>query len=79
MMPCAYRELLGIDCPFCGGQRSLFLLLQGRLRESFLLFPALLPLAVTPLFIGHKRALRVMLVIDMVIIVGSWLLRLWLH
>lgn len=78
MMPCAYRELFGIDCPFCGGQRSLVLLLQGRLLESFLLFPALIPLAVTPFFIRYKRALRVMLLADLVIVVGSWLLRLWL-
>ena len=78
-MPCAYRELLGIDCPFCGGQRSVLLLLQGRFRESFVLFPALLPLAVTPLFIGRKRALRVMLWLDLVVVTGSWLIRLFLN
>ncbi len=78
-MPCAYRELLGIDCPFCGGQRSVLLLLQGRFRESFLLFPALLPLAVTPLFIGRKRALRVMLWLDLAAVTGSWLIRLLLN
>lgn len=77
-MPCAYRDFFGIDCPFCGSQRSLLLLLQGRFRESFLLFPALLPLAVTPLFIGRKRALRVMLWLDLVVVIGSWLVRLCL-
>ncbi|MCC8063257.1 MAG: DUF2752 domain-containing protein [Rikenellaceae bacterium] len=78
-MPCAYRELLGIDCPFCGGQRSVLLLLQGRFRESFLLFPALLPLAVTPLFIRRKRTLRVMLWLDLAVVTGSWLIRLFLN
>lgn len=78
-MPCAYRELLGIDCPFCGGQRSVLLLLQGRFQESFVLFPALLPLAVTPLFVGHKRVLRVMLWLDLVVVTGSWLIRLFLN
>lgn len=77
-MPCAYREFFGMDCPFCGGQRSVLLLLQGRFRESFLLFPALVPLAATLLFIGRKRVLRVMLWLDLVLIVGSWLIRLFL-
>lgn len=76
-MPCAYRQWLGFDCPFCGGQRAALLLLQGRFRESFLLFPALLPLAATPLFIG-TRVLRGVLWFDLAIVVGSWLLRLWL-
>lgn len=77
-MPCAYREFFGMDCPFCGGQRSVLLLLQGRFRESFLLFPALVPLAATLFFIGRKRVLRVMLWLDLVLIVGSWLIRLFL-
>lgn len=77
-MPCAYREFYGMDCPFCGGQRSALLLLQGRFRESFLLFPALIPLAATLFFIGRKRVLRVMLWLDLVLIVGSWLIRLFL-
>lgn len=77
-MPCGYKQYLGFDCPFCGAQRAALLLLQGRFRESFLLFPALLPLAATLLFVGCKRALRVMLWADLAIVVGSWLLRLWL-
>lgn len=77
-MPCGYKRYLGFDCPFCGSQRSVLLLLQGRFRESFLLFPALLPLALTPIFIGRKRVLRVMLWLDLAIVIGSWLLRLWL-
>lgn len=77
-MPCAYREFFGMDCPFCGGQRSVLLLLQGRFRESFLLFPALVPLAATLFFIGRKRVLRVMLWLDLALIVGSWLIRLFL-
>ena len=71
-MPCAYRQLFGFDCPFCGAQ----LLLQGRLRESLLLFPALLPLAATMLLIRHPRLLRIMLWVDVAILLGSWLIRL---
>lgn len=75
-MPCAYRQLFGFDCPFCGAQRSLQFLLQGRLRESLLLFPALLPLAATMLLIRHLRLLRIMLWVDVAILLGSWLIRL---
>ena len=75
-MPCAYRQLFGFDCPFCGAQRSRQLLLQGRLRESLLLFPALLPLGATMLLIRHPRLLRIMLWVDVAILLGSWLIRL---
>ncbi|MCH5305411.1 MAG: DUF2752 domain-containing protein [Rikenella sp.] len=76
LMPCAYRQLLGIDCPFCGAQRSALLLLQGRFTESFRLFPALVPIAVTPLFARCKKVLPILLGIDAAIVVGSWLLRM---
>ena len=32
-----------MDCPGCGIQRSISLLLQGKLVDSFLMYPALLP------------------------------------
>lgn len=75
-MPCAYRQLLGVDCPFCGAQRAFLLLLQGRLGESWRLFPALAPLMVTPLFLRRRRLLRVMLWVDAAILLGSWVFRL---
>lgn len=78
-MPCAYRQLFGFDCPFCGAQRATLLLLQGRFWESFQLFPALLPMGATLLVIRHRRLLRIMLWVDLAILLGSWLLRLILN
>ena len=43
MLPCAYKELFGIDCPACGGQRSFSLLMEGNFLESFLMYPPLIP------------------------------------
>jgi hypothetical protein len=43
LFPCAYKQLFGIDCPMCGFQRSLLLLLRGNFRESFFMYPALVP------------------------------------
>lgn len=44
LLPCAYKSLLGIDCPICGFQRSLVALLKGSLAESFTLYPPLVPM-----------------------------------
>ncbi len=43
MLPCAYKTLLGIDCPICGFQRAFILLLQGRFMDSFKMYPPLIP------------------------------------
>jgi hypothetical protein len=42
MLPCAYKYFFGIDCPVCGSQRSLLLLMQGNFAESFKIYPPLL-------------------------------------
>jgi len=42
MLPCAYKYFFGIDCPICGAQRSMLLLLQGNLIESFKIYPPLI-------------------------------------
>jgi hypothetical protein len=42
MQPCYFRQLSGHDCPGCGFQRGLLLLLQGDLSASISMYPALL-------------------------------------
>lgn len=44
MMACPYKSHFGIDCPGCGLQRSFIELLKGNVMESFVLYPALLPM-----------------------------------
>ena len=48
MLPCAYKQLFGIDCPTCGAQRSFVLLMEGNFSESFIIYPPLIPV----LFLG---------------------------
>jgi hypothetical protein len=43
LLPCALKQLLGFDCPICGYQRSMLLLLKGDLKASFFLYPPLIP------------------------------------
>jgi hypothetical protein len=47
MIPCSWKEHFGIECMTCGFQRSFFQLIKGELVDSFLLFPATLPLLLT--------------------------------
>jgi hypothetical protein len=47
LMACPYKAVTGIDCPGCGMQRSFIELVQGNLRESFSLYPALIPVIFT--------------------------------
>jgi hypothetical protein len=41
MLPCAYKYFFGIDCPICGAQRSMLLLMQRNFTESFKTYPPL--------------------------------------
>ncbi len=43
LLPCAYKAVLGIDCPVCGFQRAFLCLLQGKFGESFKMYPPLIP------------------------------------
>ena len=41
MIPCLSKTLLGMDCPGCGLQRAIVLLLRGEFWEAFLMYPAI--------------------------------------
>jgi hypothetical protein len=42
-LPCAYKTLLGIECPLCGSQRAFFFLVKGEFAKSFSMYPPLIP------------------------------------
>ena len=46
MLSCFYKEHLGVECPWCGMQRSFYYLLNGNLEESLRTFPALIPMII---------------------------------
>ncbi|MGH2667072.1 DUF2752 domain-containing protein [Flavobacterium sp.] len=41
MIPCMNKSLFGVDCPGCGTQRALLLVLKGEFTEAFCMFPAI--------------------------------------
>jgi hypothetical protein len=43
MLPCMSKQLIGMDCPGCGIQRSISLLIEGDILNSFLMYPGLFP------------------------------------
>ena len=62
MLPCATKQMFGFDCPGCGLQRSVILLIQGDFIAAFQLYPAifaLIPLALVLIankFLNFKYA-----------------------
>lgn len=44
MLPCFTKKIFGIDCPGCGLQRSLVLLLKGDFSGAFHMYPAVYPM-----------------------------------
>jgi hypothetical protein len=46
MLACSWKKTLGVECPGCGFQRSVVKLAEGEFYESFLLFPATIPLII---------------------------------
>ena len=69
MLPCLNKKLFGIDCPGCGMQRSVHLLLQGEFVAAFKMYPAIYPLMlllaflVSTIFIKFKFAYQTKLIL----------------
>lgn len=51
LMDCPYKKYFNIDCMGCGMQRSFIELLKGNVLDSFMLYPALLPLIAMIVFL----------------------------
>ena len=51
-MPCLNKKLFGVECPGCGLQRSVDLLLHGEFLAAFKMYPAIYPMIVLALFLG---------------------------
>jgi hypothetical protein len=56
LLSCPIRSFYGIDCPGCGLQRSILLLLKGEVWESVQMYPATIPMiSVIILFFLHLK------------------------
>ena len=50
MLSCPSKKYLHIECPGCGFQRSCLSLLKGELGESFMFYPATIPIFILAAF-----------------------------
>ncbi len=46
LLPCLNKQLFGLECYGCGGQRSILLLLKGDFHAAFIMFPAIYPILI---------------------------------
>lgn len=51
MLPCLFKMLFHTDCPGCGLQRSIFLLVRGNIKESIQLYWATIPILLLFVFL----------------------------
>lgn len=83
-LQCVFKSKTGIDCPGCGIQRSIEYLLNGDLKSSIEMYPGLLPLAFTGLFLGLHlwkntiftlRLATITFIVTTIIVLGNYILK----
>lgn len=83
---CHYYSTTGMKCPGCGLQTAIIELLRGNFTDSFLAYPALLPIIFTIIWsivffaiFKTKKGLKfliVLIIIDVLLIFGNWFLQI---
>jgi len=59
MLPCFTKRIFGFDCPGCGLQRSIALLLKGEFAAAFEMYPAIYPLVLLIVFIIYTSFIKI--------------------
>ncbi|MBQ9473203.1 MAG: DUF2752 domain-containing protein [Bacteroidales bacterium] len=70
-LPCLYKQVFGLSCPFCGLQRSLVALFNGDLAQSILYYPALIPLTLSVATLAVSRRARNSSKLTTTLVVGN--------
>ena len=85
MLPCISKQVLGVECFGCGGQRSVHLLFHGEFIEAFKMYPAIYPLSMLALVIGanfffkfkhSNKIINLLAIITIIIIVISYIIKI---
>ena len=82
MLPCLTKKIFGIDCPGCGMQRSVLLMMKGEFSAAFQMYPAIFTLVILVVFSaihlklkfrnGHSIIL-ILFIINIIIILTSYI------
>jgi len=83
MLPCFWKQTLGIECLGCGIQRSISLILHGDFVGALYMYPAIYTLIILLLFLmvhlkfqfknGHKIVLALFILNISIIIINYYL------
>lgn len=85
LIPCLNKQLLGMECPGCGLQRSVLLLFEGEFSAAFMMYPAIYPLILLILFLLADQFIKIryantisifLMVTTVVFILANFLYRL---
>ncbi len=85
MLPCLNKKFFGFECMGCGIQRSLALLLKGQFIDAFFMYPGIYSLIALFGFIiinsfknfkSGNKIIVILALLNVVIIIGSYLLKL---
>ncbi|SHJ86600.1 Protein of unknown function [Arenibacter nanhaiticus] len=85
MLPCINKKYLGIECPGCGIQRAVSLLLEGDFLAAFHMYPAIYTILILlgfvgiNLFISIKNSLKIkifLLYLNAAIIFISYIIKM---
>lgn len=85
LIPCLNKKMFGVDCLGCGVQRALVLISKGEFVEAFKMYPAIYTLILLALFAlvhlkkkfkNGKRIILTLAIINMIIIVTSYILKM---
>ncbi len=88
MIPCLNKKIFGYECMGCGIQRSIALILEGKLIDAFFMYPAIYTLLgffgflIVNSFKNFKNSNKIIFILaisNVIIIVGSYLIKLYLN
>jgi hypothetical protein len=85
MLPCLSKQILGIECFGCGGQRAVSLLFKGEFIAAFKMYPAIYTLIALALFLiysifykfkNSEKIKITLVVLNIAIIVINYLIKI---
>lgn len=88
LIPCPFKYLTHLDCPGCGFQRAVLALLQGKLTESFQLYPPAIPFLLSALatlavytlkWDKNAKALKMMYVATGIVVMINYVYKIATH
>lgn len=59
MLPCLTKKFLGFECMGCGIQRSIVLILNGKLVDAFFMYPAIFPMIFLFVFLIFDKIIAI--------------------